>query len=117
MTQRADCADMWQTLWRALRAESTLARGNATSSSSPPSRFAASPGPAWWLRLGAARGNRPGHLVGPQPRPRGPLQQGPHQLHVCRRAEEIIARIEEAYLNLNARYEIAYQTLSRKPAN
>ena len=29
-------------------------------------------------------------------------------------AEEIVARIEEAYLNLNARYEIAYQTLSRE---
>jgi hypothetical protein len=28
--------------------------------------------------------------------------------------EEIIARIEEAYLNLNARYEIGYQTLSQE---
>ncbi len=114
LTQRTDCADMWQTLWRALRAESTLARGkrHVVVFAAEPVRGVAGPGLV--ATVGAALGLV--QVISSVP--------NPALVDLCNKTrisythapspEQIIARIEEAYLNLNARYEIAYQTLSQE---
>ena len=112
MTQRADCADMWQTLWRALRAESTLARGKRHVIVFAAEQVRGVAGPGLVATVGAARGIV--QVIS--------AVSNPALKELCNKArigythasspEDIIARIEEAYLNLNARYEIGYQTLS-----
>jgi len=105
---------MWQTLWRALRAESTLARGkrHVIVFAAEQVRGVAGARP-WWLRwaLPAASSS---HLVGPNPALEDPATRPASATRMPPRPRKSSPRIEEAYLNLNARYEIAYQTLSRE---
>ena len=114
LTQRADCADMWQTLWRALRAESSLARGKRHIIV-----FAAEPvhgvaGPGLMATVSASLGLV--QVISSVPNPG--LEDLCHKTRIgykyAASPEQIIARIEEAYLNLDARYEIGYQTLSQE---
>jgi len=114
MTDRSECGDMWQTLWRALRAESTTARGkrHVIVFAAEPVRGVAGHGLV--ATVGAARSivqvissvsnsaledlcekTRISYTHAPSP-------------------DQIVASIEEAYLNLNARFEIGYQTLSQE---
>ncbi|MGA2272834.1 MAG: HEAT repeat domain-containing protein [Bryobacteraceae bacterium] len=114
MTQRADCADMWQTLWRALRAESNLARGKRHVIV-----FAAEPvqgvaGPGLVATVGAALGIVQVISSVPNPALEDLCNKARISYTYAAAPEAIIARIEEAYLNLNARYEISYQTLSQE---
>jgi len=56
MTQRADCGDMWQTLWRALRAESSLARGKRHVIVFAAEQVRGVAGPGLVATVGASRG-------------------------------------------------------------
>jgi hypothetical protein len=114
MTQRADCADMWQTLWRALRAESTLARGKRHVIVFAAEQVRGVAGPGLVATVGAARGIVQVISSVPNPALEDLCNKARISYTYAAAPEEIIARIEEAYLNLNARYEIAYQTLSRE---
>ena len=114
MTQRADCADMWQTLWRALRAESTLARGKRHVIVFAAEQVRGVAGPGLVATMGAARGIVQVISSVPNPALEDLCNKARISYTYAAAPEEIIARIEEAYLNLNARYEIAYQTLSRE---
>ena len=114
MTQRADCADMWQTLWRALRAESTLARGKRHVIVFAAEQVRGVAGPGLVASAGAARGIVQVISSVPNPALEDLCNKARISYTYAAAPEEIIARIEEAYLNLNARYEIAYQTLSRE---
>src|SRR5208283_162301 len=111
---RAECGDLWQTLWRALRAESSMARGKRHVIV-----FAAEPvggvaGHGLVASVGAARGIV--QVISSVP--------NPALVNLCSKTrigythaaapEQIIAAIEQAYLNLNARYELSYQTLSQE---
>jgi len=114
MTQRADCADMWQTLWRALRAESNLARGkrHVIVFAAEPVRGVAGPGLV--ATVGAALGLVQVISSVPNPALEDLCNKTRISYAYAAAPEQIIARIEEAYLNLNARYEIGYQTLSQE---
>jgi hypothetical protein len=105
---------MWQTLWRALRAESNLARGKRHVIV-----FAAEPvqgvaGPGLVATVGAALGIVQVISSVPNPALEDLCNKARISYTYAAAPEAIIARIEEAYLNLNARYEIAYQTLSQE---
>jgi hypothetical protein len=114
MTQRADCGDVWQTLWRALRAESSMTRGKRHVILFAAEQVRGVAGPGLVATVGASLG-----LVQVISSVRNPALED-----LCNKTrisytyaaapEEIIARIEEAYLNLNARYEIVYQTFSQE---
>ncbi len=114
MTQRADCSDLWQTLWRALRAESSLERGKRHVIVFASEQVRGVAGPGLVATVGAARG-----LVQViSSVPNSALENLCNKTRIsytyAASPEQIIARMEEAYLNLNARYEIAYQTLSQE---
>ncbi len=114
LTQRADCADMWQTLWRALRAESSLARGIRHVIVFAAEQVRGVAGPGLVATVGAARGLVQVISSVPNPSLEDLCNKTRISYTYASSPEEIVARIEEAYLNLNARYEIGYQTLSQE---
>ncbi|MGB7761306.1 MAG: HEAT repeat domain-containing protein [Bryobacteraceae bacterium] len=114
LSPRADCADMWQALWRALRAESNLARGKRHVIVFAAEKVRGVAGPGLVATVGAALG-----LVQVISSVHNPaLEDLRNKTRIsytyAAASEQIIARIEEAYLNLNARFEISYQTLSQE---
>jgi len=114
MSQRSDCADMWQALWRALRSESKLARGrrHVIVFASEPVHGVAGPGLV--ATVGAAQGLVQVISSVPNPALEKLCSQTRTSYSYVAEPEQIIGHIEEAYLNLNARYEITYQTLSQE---
>ncbi len=114
LTQRADCADMWQTLWRALRAESSLARGIRHVIVFAAEQVRGVAGPGLVATVGASRGLVQVISSVPNPALEDLCNKTRISYTYAASPEDIIARIEEAYLNLNARYEITYQTLSQE---
>lgn len=114
MTQRADCGDMWQTLWRALRAESSLGRGKRHVIVFAAEQVRGVAGPGLVATVGASLGLVQVISSVPNPALEDLCNKTRISYTYATAREEIIARIEEAYLNLNARYEIGYQTLSQE---
>jgi hypothetical protein len=114
MTQRADCADMWQTLWRALRAESSLARGKRHVIVFAAEQVRGVAGPGLVATVGASLGIVQVISSVPNPALEDLCTKTRISYTYAASPEAITARIEEAYLNLNARYEIGYQTLSQQ---
>ncbi len=114
MAQRADCGDVWQTLWRALRAESSMARGKRHVILFAAEQVQGGAGPGLVATVGASRGLVQVISSVPNPALDDLCNKTRISYTYAAAPEEIIARIEEAYLNLNARYEICYQTLSQE---
>jgi hypothetical protein len=114
MTQRADCGDMWQTLWRALRAESSLARGKRHVIVFAAEQVRGVAGPGLVATVGASRGIVQVISCVSNPALEDLCEKTRISYTHAPAAEQIIAAIEEAYLNLNARYEIGYQPLSQE---
>ena len=114
MTQRADCADMWQSLWRALRAESTLARGRRHVIVFAAEQVRGVAGPGLVATVGASLGLVQVISSVPNPALEDLCRKTRTSYSYAAAPEEIIGRIEEAYLNLGARYEISYPPLSQQ---
>lgn len=114
MTRRADCGDIWQTLWRALRTESTLARGKRHVIVFASEQVRGIAGPGLVATVGAARGLVQVISSVPNPALEDLCRKTRTSYTYAAAPEQIIARIEEAYLNLTAPYEISYQTLSQE---
>ena len=114
LANRAECADMWQTLWRALRAESNMARGkrHVIVFAAEPVRGVAGLGLV--ATVGAARGIVQVISAVPNPALEDLCSKTRIGYTHAAAPEQIIAAIEEAYLNLNASYELGYQTLSQE---
>jgi HEAT repeat protein len=113
MTQRVDCGDMWQTLWRALRSESTVARGKRHIIVFAPEPVRGVAGPGLVATVRAASGLIQVISSVPNPALESLCDKTRASYSYAASPEQIMARIEEAYLNLTARYEIAYQTVSQ----
>ncbi len=114
LTNRAECGDLWQTLWRALRAESSMVRGKRHAIV-----FAAEPaggvaGHGLVASVGAARGIVQVISSVPNPALENLCNKTRISYTQVATPEQIIAAIEQAYLNLNARYELSYRTLSQE---
>jgi len=114
MTQRAECGNMWQSLWRALRAEPTLARGRRHVIVFASEQVRGVAGPGLVATVGAARGLVQVISSVANPALEGLCNKTRTSYTYAAEPEQIIARIEEAYLNLTARYEISYHTLSQE---
>ena len=114
MSQRCDCADMWQTLWRAQRAESTLARGKRHLIVFAAEQVRGVAGPGLVASVGAAAGLVQVISSVPNPALEDLCRKTRISYTYAAAPEEIIARVEEAYLNLGARYEISYSPLSQE---
>lgn len=114
ITQRADCGDMWQTLWRALRAESTLARGKRHVIVFASGQVRGVAGPGLVATVGAARGLVQVISSVPNPALEDLCSKTRTSYTYAATPEQVIARIEEAYLNLTARYEITCQILPQE---
>ena len=112
MASRAESGDMWQTLWRALRAESNVARGkrHVIVFASEPVRGVA--GHALVATVGAARGIV--QVISAVLNPGLETLCDKTRIHYTYAAtpDQIVASVEQAYINLNARFELSYQTLS-----
>jgi hypothetical protein len=114
VSPRADCADMWQALWRALRAESNIARGKRHIIVFAAERVRGVAGAGLVASVGASHGLV--QVISSVPNPALEDLCGKTRISYTYAAEpeQIVARVEEAHLNLNARYEIAYQTMSQE---
>ena len=115
LSQRRDCGDMWQTLWRALRGESTVARGKRHVIVFAGERVRGVAGPGLVATIGAARGLVQVISSVPNPALESLCAKTRSAFVYAAEPQQVIARIEEAYLNLTARYEISYQALSQHP--
>jgi hypothetical protein len=114
MTERAECDDMWQTLWRALRAESNMARGKRHVIVFAAEAVRGAAGYGLVATVGAARGIVQVISSVSNPSLEDLCEQTRISYTHAPAQEQIVAAIEEAYLNLNARYELSYQTLSQE---
>jgi hypothetical protein len=114
LTGRAECGDMWKTLWRALRAESTVARGIRHVIVFAAEQVNGVAGHGLVATVGAARGIVQVISCVANPALEDLCEKTRISYTHAPAPEQIIASIEEAYLNLNARYEIGYQTLSQE---
>jgi hypothetical protein len=112
MASRAECSDMWQTLWRALRSESNVARGKRHVIVFASEEVRGVAGHGLVATVGAARGIV--QVISAVPNPALETMCGKTRISYTLAAtpEQIVASVEQAYLNLNARYELSYQTLS-----
>jgi hypothetical protein len=114
MTQRGDCADMWQTLWRALRAESSLARGKRHVIVFAAEQVRGVAGPGLVATVGNAGGLVQVISSVPNPALEDLCNKTRTSYTHAAAPDEITARVEEAYLNLSARHEISYPPLSQE---
>jgi hypothetical protein len=114
MASRAESSDMWQTLWRALRAESNVARGKRHVIVFASEEVRGVAGHGLVATVGAARGIV--QVISAVPNPALESLCGKTRIHYTYAAtpEQIVASVEQAYINLNARFELSYQTLSQE---
>ena len=114
MASRAECGDMWQTLWRALRSESSVARGKRHVIVFAGEEVRGVAGHGLVATVGAARGIV--QVISAVPNPALENLCGKTRISYTYAATpgQIVASVEQAYLNLNARYELGYQTLSQE---
>jgi hypothetical protein len=112
MASRSECGDMWQTLWRALRSESNMARGRRHVIVLASEEVRGVAGHGLVATVGAARGIV--QVISAVPNPALETLCGKTRIGYtyAPTPELIAASVERAYLNLNARYELCYQTLS-----
>jgi hypothetical protein len=106
--KRLDCTDLWTGVWRATKQDAGLSRGKRhiiVLSNAEEGRDAGSD-----LIEELQGGRAPVQAIASGPN--GTLQKFCHQTHILFRSgapEEMVALVEQAYLNLLARYEISYQ--------
>lgn len=114
MTERAECSDMWQTLWRALRADANVARGRRHVIVFASEQVGGVAGHGLVATVGAARGIVQVISSVPNPALEDICAKTRISYTYSAAPQEVVASIEQAYLNLNARYELSYQTLSQE---
>lgn len=114
MTERAECSDMWQTLWRALRADANVARGRRHVIVFASEQVGGVAGHGLIATVTAARGIVQFISSASNPALENLCAKTRTSYTYASTSEEIVAGIEQAYLNLNARYELSYQTLSQE---
>ena len=114
MTERAECSDMWQTLWRALRGDANVARGRRHVIVFASEQVGGVAGHGLVATVGAARGIV--QVISSVPNPALENLCAKTRIGYTHAAapQEVVASIEQAYLNLSARYELSYQTLSQE---
>jgi hypothetical protein len=114
MKERGECSDMWQTLWRAVRADANVARGRRHVIIFASEQVSGIAGHGLVATVGAARGIVQVISSVPNPALEDLCAKTRINYTYAATPEETVAGIEQAYLNLNARYELSYQILSQE---
>jgi hypothetical protein len=105
---------MWQTLWRAVRADANVARGRRHVIIFASEQVSGIAGHGLVATVGAARGIVQVISSVPNPALEDLCAKTRINYTYAATPEETVAGIEQAYLNLNARYELSYQILSQE---